>query len=145
MESNFEDGDYIFVNELAYEIGDPERGDVVVFRYPLDHSQFFIKRIIGMPGETVEVKDNKVIIRNAAHPNGMVLPEAYLDASQQTTGDQRVKLDDNEYYVMGDNRMRSSDSRRWGAVNKSLITGKASLRLWPLSRIEIVDDPAYPF
>ncbi len=135
MESNFEDGDYIFVNELAYEIGVPQRGDVVVFRYPLDQSQFFIKRVIGLPGETVEIKDNKVIIYNSDYPSGFKLDETYLDSDQETLGNSRIKLDDNEYFVMGDNRLRSSDSRRWGPVNKALITGRASIRLWPLSRI----------
>src|SRR3989344_8963695 len=83
MESNLEDGDYIFVDELSYEFREPVRGDVVVFRYPLDKSQFFIKRVIGMPGETVQIKDNKVIIYNSVHPDGQVLPEPYPDANQQ--------------------------------------------------------------
>lgn len=143
MESNFEDGDYIFVNELAYEVGQPHRGDVIVFRYPLDQTQFFIKRIIGLPNETVEIKDNKVIVYNDQHPEGFVLNEPYLDAGQQTLGDLKIKLDDNEYFVMGDNRLESSDSRRWGPVNRSLITGEAYIRLWPLSRIEIVPHPTY--
>jgi signal peptidase I len=144
MESNFEDGDYIFVDELSYQLGDPHRGDVVVFRYPLDQSQFFIKRVIGLPGETVEIKNNQVIIHNAAHPEGSVLPEPYLDANQQTLGDMRVKLDDNEYFVMGDNRLRSSDSRRWGAVNRSLITGRAFIRLWPWTDGVRIPQVSYP-
>jgi len=131
MESNFEDGDYIFIDEISYTLGEPRRGDVIVFHYPLDKSQFFIKRVIGMPGETVEIRDNKVIIHNLAHPDGQVLPEPYLDANQQTLGEMRIKLDDNEYFVLGDNRLKSSDSRRWGAVNRSLITGRAFIRLWP--------------
>ncbi len=144
MESNFEDGDYIFVDELSYELGHPKRGDVVVFRYPLDQTQFFIKRVIGMPGETVEIKDNQVIIHNEAHPDGQVLPEPYLDPGQETQGEMRVKLDDNEYFVMGDNRLKSSDSRRWGAVNRSLITGRAFVRLWPLSEGVKIPHPTYP-
>lgn len=144
MESNFEDGDYIFIDELSYELGKPHRGDVVVFRYPLDQSQFFIKRVIGMPGETLEIKNNQIIIHNVAHPDGQVLAEPYLDKDQQTLGDMRIKLDDNEYFVMGDNRLRSSDSRRWGAVNRSLITGRAFIRLWPLSEGIRIPHITYP-
>ena len=143
MESNFEDGDYIFVNELSYDFSLPARGDVIIFRYPLDQTQFFIKRVIGLPSETIQIKNNQVTIFNATHPNGIVLSEPYLDPGQQTLGDMKVTLDDNSYFVMGDNRLRSSDSRTWGILNKSLITGKASLRLWPFSKFELVPHPTY--
>ncbi len=143
MESNFEDGDYIFVDELSYELSSPNRGDVVIFRYPLDQSQFFIKRVIGLPGETVEIKNNKVIIYNQKNPEGLVLDEPYLDPGQETLGDTRLKLGDTEYFVLGDNRLRSSDSRRWGAVNRSLITGRAFIRLWPLSRVAKIPHVGY--
>lgn len=143
MESNFEDGDYIFVNELSYDFSAPSRGDVIVFRYPLDQSQFFIKRVIGLPGETVDIKGNKVTIYNAAHPNGEVLDEPYLDAGQQTLGALRMKLDDNDYFVMGDNRLRSSDSRIWGPVHRTLITGRAAIRLWPIARAAQIPHVAY--
>ncbi len=143
MESNFEDGDYLFVDELSYGLGDPVRGDVVIFRYPLDRSQFFIKRVIGLPNETVDIKDNKVTIYNALHPEGVVLNETYLDSGQQTLGATRIKLDDNEYFVLGDNRFRSSDSRTWGALNRSLITGRAFIRLWPFSKVAKIPSVAY--
>ena len=144
MESNFEDGDYIFVDELSYQFGIPSRGDVVIFRYPLDKSQFFIKRVIGLPNETVDIRDNKVTIYNAEHPTGMVLSETYLDPGQQTLGTTRMKLDDNDYFVLGDNRLRSSDSRTWGALNRSLITGKAFIRLWPFSKVAKIPNINYP-
>ena len=134
MEPNFEDGDYILVNEISYRFHIPERGDVVIFRYPLDQSQFFIKRIIGLPEETVGIKDNKVTIYNKNKPGGFVLDESYLAPEQRTLGSSIIKLDDNEYFVMGDNRIQSSDSRRWGPVNQSLITGKAFLRPWPINK-----------
>ncbi|OGM98024.1 MAG: signal peptidase I [Candidatus Yanofskybacteria bacterium RIFCSPHIGHO2_01_FULL_41_21] len=143
MESNFEDGDYIFVDELSYGFGDPERGDVVIFRYPLDQSQFFIKRVIGLPNETVEIKEGKVIIYNQQNPMGFVLVESYLDVDQETQGTFRMKLDGNDYYVLGDNRLRSSDSRVWGALNRSLITGKAFIRLWPFSKVAKIPRVAY--
>ena len=143
MESNFEDGDYLFIDELSYAFGVPNRGDVVIFRYPLDQSQFFIKRIIGLPSETVDIKNNKVTVYNAQHPEGIVLDETYLDAGQQTLGAMRTKLDDNEYFVLGDNRLRSSDSRVWGALNESLITGKAFIRLWPFSKVAKIPQIQY--
>ena len=143
MESNFEDGDYIFVDELSYQFHEPQRGDVVIFRYPLNQKEFFIKRVIGLPGETVDIHDNKVTIYNADHTQGFVLDEPYLDSEQQTDGTNHTKLDDNDYFVLGDNRMRSSDSRIWGTVNRSLITGRAFVRLWPLARASRITDPTY--
>jgi signal peptidase I len=134
MEPNFEDGDYLLVDELSYRFSMPERGDVIIFRFPLNKSQFFIKRIIGLPGETVKVKDNTVTIYNKEKPEGFALSENYLSPEQETVGDSIVKLDDNDYFVLGDNRVQSSDSRRWGLVNKSLITGKAFLRPWPFTK-----------
>jgi signal peptidase I len=144
MESNFQDGDYIFVDELSYELGqNPARGDVVIFRYPLDQTQFFIKRIIGLPGETVDIKNNTVTISNAQYPNGFVLDEAYLDPGQQTLGTERLTLGAKDYFVLGDNRLRSSDSRNWGVLNRSLITGKAFIRLWPLGKLAKIPPVQY--
>src|SRR3989338_5742042 len=143
MESNFEDGDYLLIDEISYRFSEPVRGDVIVFRYPEDRSQFFIKRIIGMPGETIEVKNNKVIIYNTESTDGFALGEDYLDTNQETLGNLLMRLDDNEYFVLGDNRLASSDSRRWGAVNKTLITGRAFIRPWPVSKISKIPDVAY--
>ena len=143
MEPNFEDGDYLLVDELSYRFSVPKRGDVVIFRYPQDPSQFFIKRIIGLPDETVEIKDNTVTIYNKEKPEGFVLDETYLAPEQKTFGNTVTKLDDNEYFVLGDNRLQSSDSRRWGMVNKSLITGKAFLRPWPFIRASRVRSVYY--
>ncbi len=135
MEHNFEDGDYLLVDELSYRFKLPERGEVIVFRYPLDPSQFFIKRIVGLPGETIEIRNEKVEIFNSNYPDGKILKENYLDLSQKTLGDTLVRLKNNEYFVMGDNRLQSSDSRRWGTLEKKFITGRALIRLWPLSNI----------
>lgn len=135
MEPSFEDGDYLLIDEISYRFNQPERGDVIIFRYPQDTSQFFIKRIIGLPEETMEIKNNKVIIYNKKTPQGFPLEEEYLSLNQQTLGDMVVKLDDNDYFVLGDNRLQSSDSRRWGLVNKSLIVGRAFLRPWPVTRM----------
>lgn len=144
MEETFKDGDYILIDEISYRFNDPGRGDIVVFRYPNDHTQFFIKRVIGLPGETVTIFNNQVTITNAEHPQGMILDEkAYLSPEQETRATLKVTLDDNEYFVMGDNRLHSSDSRYWGPVNRSLITGRVFSRAWPLTQAEIFHTPSY--
>ena len=143
MEQNFHDGDYLLIDEISYRLGTPSRGDVIVFRYPENPSQFFIKRIIGLPGETVEIKSNNVTIFNNDFPKGLTLEEDYLSASQRTDGNATVQLKDNEFYVLGDNRLQSSDSRRWGVLDKKFITGRAFLRLWPLTSITKVQAVTY--
>jgi signal peptidase I len=143
MEPNFEDGDYLLVDEISYRFSKPARGDVIIFRYPEDRSQFFIKRIIGLPGETMEIKKNKVIIYNTESSEGFFLAESYLDSKQETLGNLLIRLDDNEYFVLGDNRLASSDSRRWGPVNETLITGKAFLRAWPFTKFDKISSVTY--
>lgn len=135
MEPAFEDGNYILIDEISYRFENPKRGDVIVFRFPEDRSQFYIKRVIGLPEETVEIKDDEVIVHNKQNPEGFVLAETYLENGQHTIGNTRIKLDPNEYFVLGDNRLRSSDSRRWGTLNRSLITGKVFFRAWPVSKL----------
>lgn len=145
MEPSFEDNDYLIINELSYRFSEPERGEVVVFRFPEDPKQFFIKRIIALPGETIEIKSNEVKIFNEANPLGFVLNESgYLDPSQTTENELRMKLDENEYFVLGDNRLHSSDSRRWGAVNRHFIVGKTFIRAWPLNEIKYFNPVFYP-
>ena len=143
MEQNFHDGDYLLIDEISYRFHEPRRGDVIVFRYPENPSQFYIKRIIGLPGETVEVKNNKVKIYNTEFKTGFVPKEYYLSDGQETFGNTSLQLKDDEYFVMGDNRLQSSDSRRWGAVPKSNITGKAFVRLWPVTKITKVEAVSY--
>ena len=143
MESNFVDGDYLLINEIGYRLNSPKRGDIVVFRYPLDQSQFFIKRIIGLPGETIEVSDNTVKIISLSNTEWKILKEDYLDKTQKTLGNVMVKLKDNQYFVMGDNRLHSSDSRQWGILDKKFIDGKVTMRLWPLNTIKLVHKVEY--
>lgn len=140
MEPNFHDGDYLIINEIGYRFEKPERGDIVVFKYPLDPSQYYIKRIIGLPGETLEIKDGNVIIYNQEHPTGFILDESiYLDRSEITYGDIKIALDENDYFVLGDNRDASSDSRRWGTLPQHYIVGEAWIRAWPFNRVELLD------
>lgn len=143
MEENFHDGDYLLIDEISYRFGEPERGDVIVFRYPENPSQFFIKRIIGLPGETIEIKNNKVTIYNSESPEGVTLEEYYLSSNQETFGNLTVKLGEDEFYVLGDNRLQSSDSRRWGSLKESFITGRAFIRLWPFTNINLVESVNY--
>jgi signal peptidase I len=115
-----------------------KRGEVVVFRYPKNPSVFYIKRIVGLPGEKIEIKDNKVKIYNSKNPSGFVLDEsAYLPASVETLGEQTINLTDQEYFVMGDNRKYSSDSRSWGPVPSDDIIGRVLLRAWPFGKAKI--------
>lgn len=134
MEPNFQDGDYLIVDEISYRFDAPERGDVVIFRYPLDPSQFFIKRVIGLPGESIKVEDGKIFI------NGKILDESEYLHDIDTVGSVEVKLAENEYFVLGDNRQASSDSRKWGEVDKKFIIGRAWLRAWPFSRVGILNN-----
>ncbi len=138
MEPSFEDGDYLIINEISYRFSSPQRGEVVVFRFPEDPKQFFIKRIIGLSEETVEIGNNQVKIFNEQNPTGLILDESnYLDPSQTTEGNIRMRLSENEYFVLGDNRLHSSDSRRWGALNRHFIIGKTFFRAWPINKLKI--------
>lgn len=141
MEETFHDSDYILIDEITYDFRDPKRGDIVVFRYPNDTTQYFIKRVIGLPGETIQVKNNQVTILNSDHPSGAILAESYLSPEQETRGNLKRKLDGNEYFVMGDNRLHSSDSRAWGAVHRSFITGRVFARAWPLKKAGLFKNP----
>jgi len=138
MEPGFDDGEYLIIDELSYRLGEATRGDVIVFKYPRDPSQYYIKRIIGLPDETIMIRDKKVIIYNDQYPDGVVLDEsAYLDENTETYGDLEIILKSNELFVMGDNRQASSDSRRWGTLPKDLIIGRVWLRAWPVAKAAV--------
>lgn len=144
MEPNFHGGDYILINELSYRFRAPERGEVVVFRYPGDERTFFIKRIIGLPGERVVITDGKLFIYNKEHPQGMLITEKqYLPIDLKTVGEKDVTLSDSEFFVMGDNRDASFDSRQWGPLKKSEVVGSVWMRLWPLNKVMAFEKPAY--
>ena len=136
MIPTFEDGQYLIIDEISYRFNDPQRDDVVVFRYPNNTKKFFIKRIIGLPNETVDIKGNAVTVTNKDHPSGFILDQSFIENT--ANNDTHFELKDDEYFVMGDNRSASSDSRYWGAVPKKLLIGKAFLRLFPISKISIL-------
>jgi signal peptidase I len=135
MFPTFHSGEYLVVDETAKYTGDYHRGDVVILRYPNDPSKFFIKRIIGLPGETVTILNGVVSITSATRTDPLILNEPYvknpkIDSSSRT-------LDNQEFFVMGDNRAQSSDSRVWGPVPRRLMDGKALVRLFPVTAIAL--------
>ena len=142
MVPNFHNGDYLVIDELSYYVRDPSRGEVVVFRYPLDTKQFFIKRIIGLPGEQIEVQDGKVMITPVAG-EPFTLLERYVPENLATGNARNVRLEDGQYFVLGDNRPFSSDSRVWGVLQRNFITGRALIRAWPPGVAGLVPQAAY--
>ncbi len=143
MEPTFHDGDYLVVDEITYRFREPQRGEVVVFRFPGNPADFYIKRIIGLPGEIVEIKAGKIRIYNSDYPSGFLLEEPYLPRNLKTEGNVRTQLGDNEYFVLGDNRGASYDSRKWGTVQRRNIIGRVWLRAWPPVEPFIFRAPAY--
>ncbi|OGI16200.1 MAG: signal peptidase I [Candidatus Moranbacteria bacterium RIFCSPHIGHO2_12_FULL_54_9] len=154
MEPNFEDGQYLVISEFGYKetklaLTDTlqftantfktiERQDVVVFRYPKNPEQFFIKRVIGLPGEAVEIRHGKVIIYNTIHPEGFVLDESsYLSTRILTQDMPRTIVGEDGYFMMGDNRMFSYDSRSIGPIKKDRIIGRVLMRAWPVERFSV--------
>lgn len=136
MVPTFEDKEYLIVDEISYRLNDPKRDDVVIFRYPNDQKKFFIKRIIGLPNETVDIKGTEVTITNKEYPDGFKLDQSFIQ--NNINSDVHHELKSDEYFVMGDNRPASYDSRNWGAVPKNLLIGKAFLRLFPISKIDLL-------
>ena len=142
MEPNFFQGDYLIIDELTYQFRAPERGEVIVFKYPQDPSQRYIKRIIGLPGETVKVQNDGVFIYKDGE--AQVLDELiYLPQLISTPGDIEMTLDKNEYFVLGDNRPVSADSRRWGSLPEEDIIGRVFLRVWPFAALAKIEIPNY--
>jgi len=137
MDDTFHSGEYLIVDQLSYHLHTPTRGDVVIFRYPRDPSKFFIKRLIGVPGDTITIKGSTVTITNEASPEGFVLDEPYIK-SMRTTGSIEETLGAREYFVMGDNRDESSDSRVWGVLQEERIIGRALVRLFPPQVIDFL-------
>ena len=138
MEPNFSNQQYLVINELDYRLHFPSRLDVIVFKYPNDPSEYYIKRVIGLPGEKIEINSGQVVIYNTDHPDGQVLDEsAYLPAGTVTKPDMIVQLDTDEYFVLGDNRDESSDSRFWGTLPSDLIIGKVWVRAFPFDKFAL--------
>lgn len=150
MDKTFADGNYLIIDEISYRFEKPQRGDVIVFRVPegalelsnykLSGKTYFIKRIVGLPGETIEVKDNQVKIYSETNKEGIILNEPYVFVDKLSPARKvniKKTLGIDEYFVMGDNRNNSSDSRFWGPIKKDEIRGRALIRLFPFTKIGI--------
>lgn len=134
MEPTFHTDEYLIVDQLTYHLEEPRRGDVVVFRYPKDPSKFFIKRIIGLPGDTITIAGKEVTITNTLYPEGILVQEPYVHSMKPGSTITEI-LGPGEYFVMGDNRDQSSDSRSWGVLQRDKIVGRAFLRLFPFTEV----------
>lgn len=133
MEDTFHNNEYLIVDQLTYRFEEPDRGDVIIFRYPRDESKFFIKRVIGLPGDTVSIDGDQVTITNQDHPNGLIIDEPYVNSMKHESYVTET-LGEGEYFVMGDNRDQSADSRMWGTLDRDEIIGRALLRLFPVTK-----------
>ncbi len=135
MEPNYRSGDYLIIDELSYRLRDPQRGEVIVFEYPLDPTSKYIKRIIGLPGETIEIRDGKIFIKKDENEfvvdENIYLSESDLEKWTINNNKDPITLKENEYFVMGDNRNYSSDSRRWGVLPRENIVGRMMFRFSP--------------
>lgn len=139
MLTAFENGQFVLADRVSYRLGEPQRGDVVIFEYPRAPQEDYIKRVIGLPGENVRIDGGAVYI------NGQLLSEPYVNG-QQTLAYRNVNLTlaEGQYFVMGDNRNYSSDSRAWGPLPRANIIGKAVLCYWPPSAWRVITRPQYP-
>jgi signal peptidase I len=135
MSPTFDNGEYLIIDEISYRFNEPQRGDIIVFKFPQDKSKFFIKRIIGLPDETVEIINGQIQITNDENSQGLILEEDYVSSKSLDNG--IFALESDEYFVMGDNRTDSLDSRNWGPLSEEYIKGRAFLRLLPVEKIGV--------
>ncbi len=146
MEPTFMDREYLIIDEASYYFREPQRGETIVFHYPRDPRQFFIKRIIGLPRERIKIEKGTVMIFNDQYPEGFTLQEQYLDLPGRSTHPSvETKLGAGEYFVMGDNRDFSSDSRLWGVLPEDMLVGRAVFRAWPVGRFGPVTGEAFNY
>ncbi|MDO8620384.1 MAG: signal peptidase I [bacterium] len=137
MVPSFQSGHYLIIDEVSYRFfEEPKRGEVVVFRFPSEPSKFLIKRVAGLPGETITIKGNEITIKNEANPDGFGWEQG-ATTPVESTGNLSVTLASDEYFVLGDNRGASADSRLWGTLKREFIVGRPIVRLFPLSEVGI--------
>ena len=137
MDPTFSSGQFLIVDRLSYRFDSPRRDDVIVFEYPNNPRTYYIKRIIGLPNETVSIKNGRITITGKESPKGIELKENFIDPSHASYDTFSVSLGPTEYFVMGDNRAQSSDSRSWGPLKEDFIVGKPILRLLPINTVSI--------
>ena len=136
MDPTFHTGDYVIIDQITYRFEDPKRGDVIIFQHPDTPSIYLIKRIVGLPGETVEIAGKQITVRNKTTGESKVLDQSYL-ADEKLSNEflPPTTLEKGEYFVMGDNRKQSSDSRVWGVLPRESIAGRAFIRLFPFNQV----------
>ena len=147
METTFHDKEYVLAEKISYRLGNPQRGDVVILKFPYNTDVDYIKRIIGLPGDTVSIVEGKVYI------NFKSVNEPYLDSPttlDRNTGNfmsegKDITVPEGKYFIMGDNRPHSSDSRFFGPIERKLIIGKVVFRYWPLNRFGLIKRPSYTY
>jgi len=141
METSFHNGEYLLVDKLSYRLSDPKRGDIIVFIPPDDVSRDYIKRVIGLPGDMIKVTPTSVSV------NGTIIQEPYLSVTKNSLGSSdevySIKLGATDYFVMGDNRTNSRDSRSIGPIKKSDIVGRTFMVMYPFANIGLVKLPSY--
>lgn len=143
MYPNFHDKEYLLTDKISYRFSQPKRGDVIIFKAPKNEEYEYIKRIVGLPREKIRISEGKIFINNKQ------INESYLPLEYQTRSgtfwpeNQAIPLPENEYFVLGDNRSHSSDSRDWGSVRRENIIGKAWFRYWPPDKIGIIEEVEY--
>ncbi len=141
MEPNYFHNEYLIIDQITYEFREVERGEVIVFIPPNDEDEFYIKRVVGLPGETVRIEDGIITIFNEEYPQGKQLLEDYIDS--YTYGNVEVELEEKEYYVLGDNRLHSYDSRHIGPIEEGMIVGRSWFRGLPVDRMATFESPDY--
>ncbi len=146
MEPNYETRQYLIIDKITYRFNEPQRGDVVVLRRNDDTREYFLKRVVALPGERIRIQHGKVTIYDTAHPDGVILDEhTYLDPSVSTNGELVMTMGSDEYFVLGDNRPVSQDSRIIGPIKRADIVGRVWLRGWPLDKFGRIEHPHYTF
>jgi len=135
MEPNYHTADYLIICKICVKLQEPQRGDVIVFIPPVEERKYYIKRIIGLPGETIYLKGKDIYIYNKENPKGFKLEEPYLQNEEFDLGEEKIQLKNDEYFVLGDNRDESFDSRKWGPFKKERIIGKVAFKISPLGKL----------
>jgi signal peptidase I len=144
MEPAFSDGDYLIIDEISYRFRSPQRGEVIVFDAPNDPSSRYIKRVIGLPGETIKIEGGNVFLyQNGGYQS--LNEYNYLSSEVKTFGDVQTTLNSGEYFVLGDNRFVSADSRKFGILSREKIIGRVYLRAWPISSFSKIETPIYSY
>jgi signal peptidase I len=133
MFPTFKNGQYLIVDQISYKLNNPQRGDVIIFKFPQEPSKFFIKRVIALPGEKIKISNQKVEITPPNSSESFVLNEPYIELNREVY--KEITLKDDEYFVMGDNRLQSYDSRFWGPLQQKYLIGKPFVRLFPFNEI----------